>query len=380
MNQKHLSYEEITNRGSFYTPAKYVKTLFEMLKKEEPNLSDWTILDNSCGYGSFFDFGGEFLASGRTVGADIDKKALDTASKRNPNVEYFFKNALAEIVREKYRITDTEKLVIVGNPPYNDVTSKVKNGIKSGFFCDIDDSVITRDLGISFMLSYEKLSPDYVCVLHPLSYLIKRANYQLLSPFLSKYRLKSSIIINSQEFSQTSKETGFPIILAVYKRAPGGTSYKEIMSMDYRLSNGQKFNLKFDTIANHIRKYPIKGKQYDGESPLFWTMRDINALKRSRSFVVDFSPNAIIVDVRKLSYYCYVDVFKDNIAHVPFYLGNCDVMIDDRAFSEIESHFIAKSVEKHRYLNKYFTGRQLQYDKKIIDNYFVQLLGGNYVH
>lgn len=380
MRQTHLTYEELTNSGSFYTPAKFVSAIFEMLRAEVQDMSDWTILDNSCGYGSFFDLFNETNEPYRIVGADIDEKAIEKAFPRNPNVQYHVRNALTDLCRSKYRIMDNEKLIIVGNPPYNDVTSKVKNEIKRGFICNIDPSILTRDMGISFLLSYEKMSPDFVCVLHPLSYLIKKANYTLLSPFLSKYKLINALVASSQDFAQTSKGTGFPIILAIYKRDERGTSYNEIMTTDYRLFDGGKFNLKFDSISNYVRKYPNKYKQYDGYSPLFWTMRDINALKRNRSFVQEFSENTIVVETEKLPYYCYVDIFKDNIEHIPFYLGNCDVMINNSEFLKIKPHFIAKSVEKHPHLSKYTAAQNLKYDKKLIDEYFMNLLGGNYVH
>jgi len=57
-----------------------------------------------------------------------------------------------------------------------------------------------RDLGISFLLSYNKLAADFVCVLHPLSYLIKKSNFEALWQFKDNYRLVDSVVISSGVF------------------------------------------------------------------------------------------------------------------------------------------------------------------------------------
>jgi hypothetical protein len=108
-------------------------------------------------------------------------------------------------------------------------------------------------------------------------------------------------------------------------------------------------------------------------------MRDINALKRNRTFVQEYSNNAIIVDIEKLDYYCYVDVFKDYIQHIPYYYGNCDVFIDNEKFKESKSDFIAWSIEKHPSLKEYFPNIKKACDKLQVENYFKELLGINYI-
>src|SRR3989344_5858437 len=71
-----------------------------------------------------------------------------------------------------------KNIIAIGNPPYNDTTSIIRNSIKDTSIQDkIDADIKTRDLGMSFLLSYDKLKADYVCVLHPLSYLIKKAKH-----------------------------------------------------------------------------------------------------------------------------------------------------------------------------------------------------------
>jgi hypothetical protein len=379
LDQKHLTYREVTNLGCFYTPPSFVNKLLSMLERKVNSLAEYTIIDTSCGYGSFFDF--EYKTEPkRLIGGDIDNAALNKASERYKKVEYFKINALVNVSRANYKISENEKLIIVGNPPYNDVTSKVKKSIKQGYVYEIDRDIKTRDLGISFMLGYSKLNADYVSILHPLSYLIKKANFELLRPFLNKYILLDSVIVNSQDFTETSKGTGFPIMLAVYKRNIIGTSYEMIMGSRYKTIDGKIFDFKFDTINKYLNKYPSKYAQYDGKSPLFWTMRDINALKRSRTFVQNYCDNTVIVDKNKIAYYCYVDVFKDYIKHIPYYYGNYDVMINNEEFIKIKEYFIARCIDKYPFIKKYFSDIKYSKNDSAIEMYFKKLLGNNYVH
>ena len=52
-NQKHLNYIDTVNLGSYYTPETIVDLAYSILKKNIMNIKDFTILDSSCGYGSF---------------------------------------------------------------------------------------------------------------------------------------------------------------------------------------------------------------------------------------------------------------------------------------------------------------------------------------
>lgn len=74
--------------------------------------------------------------------------------------------------------------------------------------------------------------------------------------------------------------------------------------------------------------------------------------------------NTIYVSNEKYSLYCYIDVFKIQLEHIPYYFGNCDILIDYDKFKALESHFV-KASEK----------RMLSLE---IENYFKELLGVHY--
>ena len=176
-NQSHLSNTKRINLGSFYTPRKFVRMASEWLKNGDID-EDYVIADLSCGYGAFFELS-YFFPNNKYIGNDIDKEAVDCVPKNFQNVELYNLNVFESVCRSRYGIEDDGKLIIVGNPPYNDVTSQINASVKkSDIKMDID--IKTRDLGMSSLLVYSKLNADYVLVLHPLSYLIKKGISKLI--------------------------------------------------------------------------------------------------------------------------------------------------------------------------------------------------------
>ena len=377
MSQAHLEYEERVNLGSYYTPPKFVELAWELIESHVH--SQTTIIDSACGYGDFLKSRGQLW----TIGCDIDKEAIDIARKNTDKVKYHRTNSLSNVSREKFGIPQqSTRLIVVGNPPYNDRTSLIRHKIKNVDF-DVDEDLISRDLGISFLRSYNKLQADFVCVLHPLSYLIKQTNFRQLKDFAANYELIEGIIISSGEFPESAKHTPFPIVIAFYRRDAMGMDYNFIRSFQFRIVQGLRFCLNdFDYITNYIRKYPSKQQQpVPDDSLFFWTMRDINALKRNRTFVQNYSTNTIVLDKSKLEYYAYVDVFKRNLYRLPFYFGNCDVPIDDTLFKEYKHCFISDTIRHHPYLKKHFQIEPIekeQADRKL-DIYFRSLLGKYHV-
>lgn len=337
--QSHLTVAGRVNLGSFYTPAKYVSLVGEWLLAHGID-ETWTIADLSCGYGAFFELSMiPNFAGCRFIGNDIDKDAIDTARKMFPRTEFTVENALCDVSRSKFLLGDNERVVIVGNPPYNDVTSQINQKIKTGDVA-IDADLKTRDLGMSSLLAYDKIRADYVAVLHPLSYLIKKANFKATERFFGNYEMLEHVVFTSQEFAGTSKHTGFPVVVALYRRAEGrGLTYEAVQDMHFTTAEGNEFVLSgFDYVTDFVKKYPHK-ERYEPEI-LFYTMRDINALKRCRTFIKERISNAVDVPPEQLPFYCYIDCFK-RYAQVPYWMGNFDVPFIAGEFADIAEAVVA---------------------------------------
>lgn len=342
---RHLGVVGRVNLGSFYTPAKYVDIVGVWLLKHGIG-NGWTIADISCGYGAFFELGDVAgLSECRFVGNDIDPVAVEKAQGIFTNVEWSVRNALKDVSRKNFNFSASERLVIVGNPPYNDVTSQINQTMKTREL-PIDADLKTRDLGMSSLLAYDKLKAEYVAVLHPLSYLVKKNNFSATRRFFSNYELIEHVVFPSCEFAGTSKTSAFPVIVAMYRRNAGrGFSYDEVQSMWFRTVEGAEFSLSgFDFVTDEIEKYP-GGRRYKPEI-LFYTMRDINALMRSRTFIKERIANAVDVDPGKLAYYCYVDCFK-RYADVPYYLGNFNVPFIRSEFASVSNDVMAVAKSAH---------------------------------
>jgi hypothetical protein len=376
-NQQHLSYHDTINLGSYYTNSNLVKIVFNLLEKHINNIQSYIIMDTSCGYGSFLENN-----NCKYIGADIDKQAIEIAKDIYKNTTFFCGNSLNNVSRDTYDLNNNDKIIIIGNPPYNDTTSIIKNNIKTSSF-EIDKDLKTRDLGMSFLLSYNKLNADYVCILHPLSYLIKKSNFNLLKNFANNYKLMDSIIISSNEFSHTSKHMSFPIIIALYKKDHLGMTYPFISNYLFKTIDSKQFKLnQFENIDKYISKYPNQNSiNHKDAIAMFWTLRDINALKRSKTFVDKITENTIFITEDKLDYYCYIDIFKEYTKHIPYYLGNCDIMINNQEFQTIKKLFRFISLKKHPNLHHLINHTYDEQKARItIDNYFKNLLGEHFVY
>ncbi|KLL02548.1 MAG: hypothetical protein MRERC_1c164 [Mycoplasmataceae bacterium RC_NB112A] len=102
------------------------------------------------------------------MATDNDLLAVDYLKENFPYLWVIQKNALTNLKRTDYGISEKQKLIIIGNPPYNDLTSLKARKIKQNFptSLNIDPQIKSRDLRISFLRSYYQLKADYVCVLH----------------------------------------------------------------------------------------------------------------------------------------------------------------------------------------------------------------------
>lgn len=327
--QKHLNKIDTINLGSYYTPRFIVKIAYQMCERKIKNIDDFLFFDSSCGYGDFF------IKNYKYLGADIDSIALNKVDK---SIKTINTNSLLDVSREKFSIDENENLIIIGNPPYNDKTSIINNSIKKEVF-KIDSKLIHRDLGISFLRSFAVLRPQYICVLHPLSYLIKQTNFNALFDFKNNYRLIDCLVISSEIF--TNSKTFFPIVIALYEQNNEGMDFNFIKNYEFKTYEGQTFILnKFDFIGNYITKYP-NPKDIRQEVAYFHTMRDINALKRNATFMQKYNSNTIRVFSENLKYYYYVHHFKKFAKNLPYYFGNLDVFINHKEFVKIENDFLS---------------------------------------
>ena len=371
----HLKRNKLVNLGAFYTAPIYVDIVWKFI---EPYIDKKTvILDPACGYGVFLTK--ETIA--KKIGNDIDIKALEVAKTNTNNVTYYNYNFLKTLSRTFYGIDNTEKLIIIGNPPYNDLTSQAKKKIKKLNF-DVDLRVKTRDIGISFLRTFDYLQADYICVLHPLSYLIKKSNFNLLKNFKENYILLDGIIISSRYFKLTSRISEFPIIIALYQRKNNGMDYEYIQNFSFRTIEGKYFKLSdFEYIGNFIEKYPKKNIKIEPEDILFYTLRDINALRRNQTFIMKATTNAIKIDINKLDYYVYIDVFKDFLNYIPYYFGNLDIPINRNLFKKYKDYFISYALKKRPFLRKFYPSHKIYYnDKDYILEYFKNLLGNHFTY
>lgn len=338
--QQHLNKIDTINLGSYYTPRFIVDIAYQILESKIEDLKIFLFFDSSCGYGDFF------IKKYKYLGADIDEIAL---KKVDQSIKTINTNSLLNVSRAKFNIDENQKLIIIGNPPYNDKTSIVNNSIKKEVF-KMDSKLMHRDLGISFLRSFAVLKPQYICVLHPLSYLIKQTNFNALFDFKSNYRLLDCLIISSAFF--TNSKTFFPIVIALYEKNNKGMDFNFIKNYEFKTYEGQAFVLnKFDFIGNYITKYP-NPKDSRKEVAYFHTMRDINALKRNATFMPNYNSNTIRVFSENVKYYYYVHHFKKFAKDLPYYFGNLDVFINHKEFIKIEKEFL--SLDDNSSIKNYF--------------------------
>lgn len=325
---RHLSKDDIIKNGSIYTPPHLVSIVKEWVS-EYIEIED-VVIDFGAGYGAFIS---EFSSlSKRCIATDIDPICVKYINTVVPSAKVYLENSLKKISRDKYEIKKNEKIVIVGNPPYNDLTSQYKKNKKGHI--EMDEMVFSRDLGVSFIKMYSMLEPEIICILHPLSYLIKKSNFNSLKFFSENYILKKGLIFSSNEFESINKKNAeFPVLLALYMK-----SNKNKMDFNYIkkfrfgiLESKKHFCLNdFKFIENWVNKYPKKDGK-DDDDLQFYTIRDINALMRNKSFLTGHCNNGIKVNLENLYKYAWLDYFKNNFkVNKMFLYGNLSPLYSKR--------------------------------------------------
>ena len=363
----HLNKDDIIKNGSIFTPDYIVKLVYDMIITYIKN--DTIIMDLGSGYGAFIN---EFSKlHNRCIGTDIDEKSYHFLQKNFENNDIYLENSLLNVNRKKYHLKKKDDLIIIGNPPYNDITSQYQKGKKGSLICDQD--LISRDMGMSFLKAYNKLNANYVCVLHPLAYLIKKQNFNMLKDFKNNYKLIKAIIFSSKEFESIKKSNSeFPVVAALYERNNDGMTYETICNFKFDIFNSDKLfclnNIK--TIDGIIQKYPKKGEKSNIQ---FYTQRDINSLLRNATFIVGPKTNGINVTIDNLYQYSWLYFLKENFnpKKNKFLYGNLSPFY----FKELETQKYQNLVVSYAYNNcplikKYFSKKdiELKYGK-IIDNY-----------
>jgi len=371
-----LFYEEKkrTELGAYYTPDEIVKWVVEKLKifLGEKKISDYVVLDPACGCGSFLF---RNWKAKKVIGADIDAEAIKILKTlrsvfKDQNLTIIHTNSLENAGRPKFGIDEDEKLIIVGNPPYNDHTSKNKRFLKemSSFSMTIDKDLKKRDIGMSFFELCVKLKADVVCFVHPFSYFIKKRNFEALKNFFNHYSLKASMIFSSQIFH--TKRIPFPVAVSIFFRDEKGTSWDELQNFAYPIKDTQfcVVPAKIETTDGYIEKY---GKSvWTSESGLFFfNFRDLNSLIANGAFSAKTNGSDYI-PITKENFYKYA--YLNSLKHhwnakegVSFVFGNFSPLCRKKDLEEksYQALFIA-DVIIHNY------GKFPQFDYKD-DNSFI---------
>lgn len=371
----HLKQEDLVNNGSYYTSQDIVEITSKMIEKYVDETT--VIVDTSAGCGSFASLKNNF--ENKFIFADIDSFACDFMNNKLKLNNVVNTNSLLNVSRDLFGISLQDKLVIVGNPPYNDWTSQSKKNLKKNFNLIMDEDLFARDLGVSFLKSYSKLKADIVCVLHPLSYLIKETNFRSLKEFKDNYILKDSCIISSGEFANTGS-TKFPIVIALYIRNNKGMTYDYIREFNFNVKDKSTFRIDdYRTSDKWIRKYPpiIKDR---GKSPLnlyFFPYRDINSLKRSKTFIVsedDVSNKYIVVTLSNFHKYAYLEIFK-KFFNGSYVYGNLsplllnDIESNEKLLEKMVTYTIKTNQEIRSKLSKDIINQIIKYYKIDINKY-----------
>ena len=367
---EHLSKNKRIQLGSYYTPKDLVHKVHEFISPYLNNRrKDIVLFDSAGGCGAFlFDI----KHCGYRI-ADRDLDACKFLKQHFNRHNVFHTNSLLEINRDKYGISPSSFLIMIGNPPYNDITSEFKNGEKGQNICDED--LYDRDLGVSFLKSYHKLKADIVCVLHPLSYLIKETNFNRLREFKDNYRLIKGEIFSSALFSETGSSK-FPILAALYERNALGMTFDYIRAFRFNILDSNKIFVlsNFNTTDGYINKYPPRKKD-DKTSSIglyYYSFRDFNSLKKNASFIANRHPNAIVVTVENFYKYAYLYSLKRLFNPEDAWLyGNLSPLVNIEDVEKNKKLYVSYSINNNRIFDK--IGDAI---KEIADFYKIKLDDG----
>ena len=327
--QFHLTEDKEIQNGAVFTSPEIVRISLDMLK---PYInSDSVICDFGAGYGAFVKEALSYFPDSEILATEIDPFSCCFLQSHFPGLKVYRENSLLFSFH-----TGERPFVAIGNPPYNDFTSQYKKNQKGTAECL--DEFKARDIGVSFLKMFSAIDPDLVCILHPLSYLIKKQNFLSLSCFFDKYVLVDGVVFSSHEFASLAiKHTEFPVVAALYKRSPEPMTFEFANQFRFRVyrTSSDFIPGSFITIDGAVSKYPRKHNRPNESSDyctLFYTLRDINALRRNQTFLGKWCPNALYVPVDKFLDYVWIDVFKRYFdqGEIDYLFGNLSPLFPGR--------------------------------------------------
>ena len=348
---EHLPKNERIQLGSYYTPEELVHRVYDFIQPYLDNKKREVVIFDSAGGCGAFLFG---IKHYDYRIADRDLEACKFLKQHFDRHNVFHTNSLIEVNRDKYSVPSSAFLIMIGNPPYNDTTSEFKNGEKGQNICDED--LYDRDLGVSFLKSYHKLEADVVCVLHPLSYLIKEANFKRLRDFKDNYKLIRGEIFSSALFHGTG--TGkFPILVALYEKKSSGMTFEYIRQFQFDVLNiSKKFILsEYKTTDGYINKYPPRKNdvQYSPIGLYYYSFRDFNSLKKNTSFMLKKHPNNIVVTLENFYKYAYLYSLKSLFDPENAWLyGNLSPLIDVKEVERDKDIYVLYAIKTNRILKE----------------------------
>jgi len=303
-----------TELGAYYTPDNIVELGKRELEALLGSLKEYVILDPACGCGSFLF---KNWNAKKVIGADIDPNVVEiisflTTILKKSNIKVIYTNSLCKADREKFGIEEKEKLIVVGNPPYNDKTSKNKRNVKrkiQELEC-IDEELKKKDIGMSFFELCVKLKAEAVCLVHPFSYFIKKRNYDQLANFFAHYRLMVSYVFSSNVFN--TRRIPFPMAISVFLRNIAGSSWEFLQRFPYKILNTNMIIIpeRIETCDGYIDKYGKK-ECFSETGLFFFNFRDINSLIANGAFSENTNCRDYIPIKKKDLYkYAYLNSLK----------------------------------------------------------------------
>ena len=310
--------------GKYYTPDLLTALVHQATK--DLDISTLLIIDIAAGCGAFL----KEYNSANIRGFDIDEEAVLILKALGFNGEQL--NSLEQPGRDWFKIDSKVKLVLIGNPPYNDVTSKNKRtgkNAKTSTQLLIHQDLKASDLGRSFLKQAFAMAPVRIVFLHPFSYVCKRKNLKELCGF--NYRIAGGTLFSSSLFPGTS--TPFPCICAVWEPCNPITSFatevERIRQLKFDLFEGGTFCLA-DYNEFSITDLPKYASPEISDCGVYhYNFRDLNSLLTSANFINQPSPSSFPVQWEQLPTICLANVIKRRWRSVPHKLdyiaGNLNV-------------------------------------------------------